>query len=294
MPHKKKLVFEEEAFFDCHSCGKCCRTDWNIPVEPSKADLLQRKGPDLAILQDPSGASRLGRSHGVCAFLDSTNLCSIHGELGPQFKPKACRLFPFVVTPTPDGLHIGLSHYCPSARESKGRPVSEHAESLREVLKDMDFGRARSISPLTGKESLGWTTYRILETALLQRLEPSPVETILGLYEGLRQTENRWQVPVETLFTEPCAELFEDLTQRADFWLEKLAIGAGKEAQQWPPVYVKSLIRRKFLRRIPFLDGLKSLALIQLVLWRSARPDRAVEKFELLITHSSKNNDPIR
>lgn len=39
----------------------------------------------------------------------------MHGQLGRQALPSACRQFPRVVTLTPRGVSVTLSHYCPTA-----------------------------------------------------------------------------------------------------------------------------------------------------------------------------------
>ena len=56
-------------------------------------------------------------SGGRCVFLDPERgrLCTIHSHLGPGALASACRDFPRVVTLTPDGFSITLSHYCPTA-----------------------------------------------------------------------------------------------------------------------------------------------------------------------------------
>jgi hypothetical protein len=48
-------------------------------------------------------------------FLDADRRCSVHRQLGLEALPSACRDFPRVVTLTPLGVSITLSHYCPTA-----------------------------------------------------------------------------------------------------------------------------------------------------------------------------------
>lgn len=54
---------------------------------------------------------------GRCVFLDPKHgrFCTVHRHLGPHALASACRDFPRVVTLTPAGYSISLSHYCPSA-----------------------------------------------------------------------------------------------------------------------------------------------------------------------------------
>jgi hypothetical protein len=52
---------------------------------------------------------------GRCVFLDADRCCAVHRQLGPEALVSACRDFPRVVTLTPLGVSITLSHYCPTA-----------------------------------------------------------------------------------------------------------------------------------------------------------------------------------
>jgi Fe-S-cluster containining protein len=74
----------------------------------------------------PHGA-RVVLSHhscGRCIFLDADRHCGIHRHLGPDALPSACRDFPRVVTLTPLGVSITLSHYCPTAASMLLAPVT--------------------------------------------------------------------------------------------------------------------------------------------------------------------------
>jgi len=56
---------------------------------------------------------------GECVFLDPrrarSGSCTVHRDLGETALPSACRHFPRVVTLTPLGVSVTLSHYCPTA-----------------------------------------------------------------------------------------------------------------------------------------------------------------------------------
>lgn len=59
----------------------------------------------------------LGRTaHGECVFHDSAaRRCRVHGALGHEALPLACRQFPRVCLIDARGVRVSLSHYCPSA-----------------------------------------------------------------------------------------------------------------------------------------------------------------------------------
>jgi hypothetical protein len=63
-------------------------------------------------------------SSGRCVFLEADRRCAVHRQLGPEALASACRDFPRVVTLTPLGVSITLSHYCPTAAETLFPPVT--------------------------------------------------------------------------------------------------------------------------------------------------------------------------
>jgi hypothetical protein len=60
---------------------------------------------------------------GRCVFLDRDRRCAVHRQLGAEALPSACRDFPRVVTVTPLGVSVTLSHHCPTAAELLFAPV---------------------------------------------------------------------------------------------------------------------------------------------------------------------------
>jgi hypothetical protein len=117
------------ADYRCHSSGACCRSGWEIPVEPACEERIRagvaagrlgpadwaREAPGL-----PHGARVALRvlPSGECSFLapgEEPRLCAVHAGLGESALPSACRQFPRVATLTPLGVSVTLSHYCPTA-----------------------------------------------------------------------------------------------------------------------------------------------------------------------------------
>lgn len=142
--------------FDCHGCGRCCETDWDIPVER----------PTFPVERLPNGRALLRRVEGRCTELTPDCRCSLHGT---ESKPLACRLFPFQMVRTPDGVHVGASFYCPSVYHGRGRPLSAHAQTLEAYAQKLP---ALGDAPLrlNDHETIGWSGYRLLEEALASRL----------------------------------------------------------------------------------------------------------------------------
>jgi lysine-N-methylase len=63
---------------------------------------------------------------GACVFLDPEGRCRLHAESGRGAKPFACRLYPFVPTPSPSGMRLDLRADCPSVAANRGRSLNVH------------------------------------------------------------------------------------------------------------------------------------------------------------------------
>lgn len=88
--------------YGCRHSGECCRAGWPIPVEPERAALIQ-PGDWLA-----EGGVLPSTDAGACVFHDHG--CSVY-----ENRPLSCMHFPYVCMIDPRGVHVTLSHYCPTA-----------------------------------------------------------------------------------------------------------------------------------------------------------------------------------
>lgn len=134
------------AGYRCGNSGVCCSSGWAIPVEPESerriGDGLRSGRLRLSDYDDTMDLGRVPGTHGGiawsrpaanrihgtrvvlrtdsaggCIFLDTrkSRVCVVHQQLGEGALPSACRHFPRVVTLTPLGVSVTLSHYCPTA-----------------------------------------------------------------------------------------------------------------------------------------------------------------------------------
>lgn len=140
--------------FDCHGCGRCCRTEWDIPVEQ----------PDFPAQRLADGRYLLIRQDGCCTQLDPEGGCRLHGT---PAKPRACRLFPFQLVATPAGVEVGVSFYCPSVYHGRGRLLQDHQPELEGLFEPPAMLATGPIA-LNENETLGWSGYTLLEEALQQ------------------------------------------------------------------------------------------------------------------------------
>jgi len=149
-PARRVRALSIHAGYHCRNTGVCCSSGWEIPVEQGVEmhlrnalgagrlripeagvpSTLARAGGAVACFRTvpalPHGAKVVlaADSSGRCTFLDADERCAIHRQLGPEALPSACRDFPRVVTLTPLGVSITLSHYCPTAASMLFTPVT--------------------------------------------------------------------------------------------------------------------------------------------------------------------------
>ena len=193
-----KLIFDPDARFECSGCAKCCKTPWKVEVDRVTLDRYKGSILELRVKQE-LGKPPLVRTHdgkivaakeeGRCVLLGKDNECRFHYNLGEHFKPATCRLFPFILTPTPDGIVVGVSHYCNSVQKGEGRPLETYQEELEEQLAGFDSVPIAETRIRVAKDrSLEWAEYLHFESQLLTRLATLPAEEVLvSAFEGLSE-----------------------------------------------------------------------------------------------------------
>lgn len=137
-----RLLFDSKQNYDCLQCGRSCRMGCDIPTEaevvmrlaehPMTLRVISEKGPVFREQEGQHSVLSCKESR-RCHFLEG-ELCAIHREVGYEAKPATCKLFPFVVTETPEGMVVGTSYYCSAARQNWGGPCSSHEEDLKRQL----------------------------------------------------------------------------------------------------------------------------------------------------------------
>lgn len=186
-----QIVFDPNQNYDCLQCGRGCRAGWDIPVEPEVVARLQRHPLTLRVIQERGNAFRQvedrvfiqnSKDCPNCGFLDGDQLCSIHRELGYEAKPATCKLFPFVMTQTPDGIFAGTTYYCTATRQNHGRPSSAQEGDLRQQL-DSGSAPINKVAAdglvVHGRYYVSYSDYKALEQELLRRA------ALVGLNEAL-------------------------------------------------------------------------------------------------------------
>jgi Fe-S-cluster containining protein len=110
--------------YACRHSGLCCTSGWPIPVERSRVASIDeaitrdviplRAVPWLVssanLPEDVAGTLAL-RDNAHCVFFEAGKPgCAIH-----DVKPASCAHFPFVCLFDQRGVHVALSHYCPTS-----------------------------------------------------------------------------------------------------------------------------------------------------------------------------------
>lgn len=183
-PAEVPLIIRDDAAFTCTLCGSCCG---GHNVGPVSGEVLNGLGPHAAELmastrtqkglffEVPSGQvdgevqyqAVCHASGGSCIFLTDRRRCLIHQEHGGDKKPDVCRLFPFQMVATPDGVAVSLQMECRGFVEARsGAPLREQESGIREILQFAPLKRVRPSIALARGRILGWNDYKVVEEEL--------------------------------------------------------------------------------------------------------------------------------
>ena len=144
-PRVRALSFHAD--YACRHSAACCTAPWRIAIDARRAadigaalshgqlrvgSRLVHGWRDDSLDAGHSTATDLGglvatTPAGACVFLDQrpANLCAIHRDCGHDALPEACQQFPRVTLADDRGLHVTLSHFCPTvAAMTVGQPAS--------------------------------------------------------------------------------------------------------------------------------------------------------------------------
>lgn len=175
-----RFHFAPEQNYDCVQCGRSCQAGWDIPVEEAVQERIRDHVLTLRVIQERGAALRDKKPLPVlnmtpqnprCGYLEPDLLCGLHKHIGVHAKPNTCRLYPYIITQTPDGYFIGVAYSCTGARENAGRHLSLHESDLKALIQD---GTTLNVVANDGLVVHGpwftrWTDYLSFESELVQR-----------------------------------------------------------------------------------------------------------------------------
>lgn len=129
-----RVPWKQVASWHCNACGKCCR-EYTVRLTFYEYLLLRKTG---FVEEKATGyyIKKIGKS---CPF-QHRNLCLLHGKI----KPKACRLFPFVILKKGEEdaryefkgeeFYVYLELGCPNIKIEKGGIVPLVEEAIKVYL----------------------------------------------------------------------------------------------------------------------------------------------------------------
>lgn len=139
---------------------------------------------------------------GTCICYDApARRCAIHAQLGEAHLPSACRQFPRVVVADPRGVHVTLSHFCPTAAGllfDDGLPceevILEPAAWQTRQLEGLDATIAMPplLHPRLLSDCAAWDEWEGRAVALLLDEECGP-DQALGRLAAAVETVRSWR-----------------------------------------------------------------------------------------------------
>ncbi len=224
------------AQYGCQHAGRCCTSNWPIPIEPSQLtrldDLIARglvapTSATAAVTHVPDGPALLGRDHGRCVFHDThpAGGCRIQRAAGHEALPLACRQFPRQSVTDPRGVSVTLSHYCPTARallDTATGPVTivDRALAFPPHEEYVGLDATTGLPPLLHPRCLlEWDAWWLIEALAVQLVDDAP-----------RRALPRLAVAVEHLHGwRPGTAPLRDVVQRA------FDLAAVSDVADWDP-----------------------------------------------------------
>jgi lysine-N-methylase len=167
--------------WDCHSCSNCCR-EYIVHVTAEERQRIEgqewtkQPGFDgVSLFKWTKGGWALNQQGGGCVFLDEHARCRIHGKFGPEGKPLACRVYPFLLVPSGDSWRVGLRFACPSAAKNQGAPINQHLAEVRQYARMLAEQNPKVESvpapPLQGRQIVSWDDIDTFIQALANVME---------------------------------------------------------------------------------------------------------------------------
>jgi len=145
--------------YACRHSGMCCTAGWPIPVERVRAAAIERAIadhrvtphatpwliPDAEAPEDIAGTIAV-RSNGHCVFFEAGGSgCAVH-----DVKPAACVHFPHICLIDQRGVHVTLSHFCPTATAM----LFEHADPIAIVEGPLPVREGDALEGLDARDAL--------------------------------------------------------------------------------------------------------------------------------------------
>ncbi len=117
------------------------------------------------------------RTDKSCVFLDvEDNLCMIHKKYGFQAKPKACQLFPFVITPFDGEIRIALRFDCSGVCKNSAGRLDDNIKDIKRLAQSIYSPAAlekiqkTSIPPIYGNMIIESDKFNHINDSILAKI----------------------------------------------------------------------------------------------------------------------------
>ncbi len=127
----RTFALSVHAAWRCRSSLRCCSSGWAIPVEPAVRRRIETAAARGRLPLEEAAAGALVTTEWLprrggrrwlattddrrCVFLERRGTCGLQRGLGEMAQPVSCRQFPRLAVIEDRGVHVSLTHYCPSA-----------------------------------------------------------------------------------------------------------------------------------------------------------------------------------
>jgi hypothetical protein len=179
--------------YACRHSGACCTARWPIPIERDRAALIQ-DAIDRGQVAAPAGwyrAADVGAGVAGVLALQPSSACVFHrpssrsgdvperrgGCLVHAWRPRSCEHFPQVCVIDPRGVHVTLSHFCPTAASLLFEPgdlprivAGPAVLADARVPEGLDASDALPPADATGTRLMSWEEVTGFETGLVARV----------------------------------------------------------------------------------------------------------------------------
>jgi Fe-S-cluster containining protein len=189
--------------YGCRHSGACCTARWPIPIERDRIGAVQaaianghvsspgewyRPVPDApaevagVLALQASGACVFHRPPAAHQGTANTGGCAIH-----PIRPVSCRHFPYACVIDPRGVHVTLSHFCPTAASL----LFDEEIAVRVVEGPPIFADGDELEGLDAREALPPVA------ASQQRPAPRTAPRTLHMAPGARPQLMSWDAVTE-------------------------------------------------------------------------------------------------
>jgi Fe-S-cluster containining protein len=177
--------------FACVGCGGCCGGQNIGPLSTREVERVRHSDhPELVALRDANGGSlfrRVVQEDGSgarlicrmkapgCVFLREDGLCTVHSALGVEAKFTPCRMFPFRLIETPDGMDVTFMPECRNLLQARRAGMARSEAERRaewEELAALEGRRRRFPDPIcvTEGRDAPFAEYRAWEAGAMARI----------------------------------------------------------------------------------------------------------------------------